>query len=101
MIAFLFYTGTFELRGSDPANINIKWVPDKLDIYSNVDILNYTLQLIDNDLTIKSCSNDFYVKWIKSTDELKVNAKSTFSGLLNSLRLERLKKLGNFPLVGG
>ena len=74
-------TGTFELRGSDPANINIKWVPDKLDIYSNVDILNYTLQLIDNDLTIKSCSNDFYVKWIKSTDELKVNAKSTFSGL--------------------
>lgn len=74
-------TGTFELRGIDSANTYIKWDPDTLTIKSDVDIYNKTLQLIDNDLTIKSCSNDFYAKWIKATDELKVNAKGTFSGI--------------------
>jgi len=74
-------TGTFELRGTDPANIYIKWDPDILTIKSNVDIYNNNLQLIDNDLIIKSCVNDFYVKWISESDQvLKVNAKGIFSG---------------------
>ena len=75
-------TGTLELRGSDPANISVKWDPDTLTIKSDVDIYNNVLQLIDNDLTIKSCSNDFYLKWIKDVNnpELKINANSTFSG---------------------
>jgi len=88
-------TGSLELDGGNYNNESkyITWqpsttnLPAKLNIISDVEMSNNKLQLIDNDLTIKSCSNNSYVKWDKSTTELKVNATSTFSGFfeINSI----------------
>ena len=76
-------TGSLLLEGSDPANINIKWEPDKLTIQSDVDIHNNILQLIDNDVIIKSCSNDYSIEWNNTTSELELDiVKATLTGEL-------------------
>jgi hypothetical protein len=75
-------TGSLRLNGSDN-NTYIEWSPDKLTIESDVDMLNKQLQLIDTDLNIISCSNDYYIKWDKDCKSLAVNStKTTISGEL-------------------
>lgn len=61
----------------------IEWIPNiddnpsKLTIKSNVDMCDNKLSLIDNDLTIESCTNSNFMKWTTSDSMLKVNAEKT------------------------
>ena len=63
----------------------IEWVPSnistQLTIKSNVEMCDNKLSLIDNDLTIESCTNGNFIKWTTSDSILKINAiKTLLSG---------------------
>ena len=72
--------GTLKLNGVNPVTTYIEWANELLTIESNVDMYNKTLQIIDSDLTIKSCDNDFCIKWDNDNSLFSINGSSSFSG---------------------
>ena len=78
-------TGSLVLNGGSIDNVPkyIEWVPSdintpsKLTIKTNVDMCDNKLSLIDNDLTIESCTNSNFIKWTTSDSILKINAVKT------------------------
>ena len=73
-------TGSLHLIGTDLKSVI--WENNKLVVNSDLDINNNNLNVVDSDLSVVSCLNNNYIKWLTASSDFKVKGTSTIDGML-------------------